>query len=112
MPKTKSARPWTLAEGVDIIRQIEPDIRELGYHTMLGGSLLHKGTSEKDLDIFFSPLNGYETRSFDVLQYLQTVFGRCSSIQDQPDYKAGEPWYWREMHYFMFEGRRIDVFIQ
>lgn len=49
---------WTLAEGIDLCRAIEKEIIPAGYHCALGGGVLMRGESGKDLDIFIYPHNG------------------------------------------------------
>lgn len=50
-----NARIWTLGTGVAFAQQVEKILGPLGFHCALGGSVLHKGESEKDLDIFVYP---------------------------------------------------------
>ncbi len=52
----------TIEKGIEIARIVETVVSAVGYHCGLGGSLLHKGQSEKDIDIFIYPHNGYELR--------------------------------------------------
>jgi hypothetical protein len=47
---------WGLSDALDVIREIQPTVREFGFHVALAGSVLNKGTSEKDLDLVFIPL--------------------------------------------------------
>lgn len=76
------------------------------------GGVLHRGQSLKDLDLFFSPLNKYETNPREVLLKLCEFFGSPKALRDSPDYQEANLDHWTDMYYFMFEGRRIDVFIQ
>ena len=46
---------WTLESGIKIARKIELVCIPLGFHCAIGGSVLHKGESKKDLDIFIYP---------------------------------------------------------
>jgi hypothetical protein len=46
---------WNLDDGIAIARQLEQCVIGFGYHIALGGSVLHKGESKKDLDIFVYP---------------------------------------------------------
>ena len=103
---------WTLAEAVTLIQEIEPLVRERNYHTLLAGGVLHTGQSDHDLDIWFIPLNGYESDALGILSLLRENWGQYRSLRDSPDYKAGEPWHLREMHRFEIYGKRVDVFIQ
>lgn len=49
--------PWTLEDGLKLIRAIQNDSREFGYHVALGGGVLNRGESEKDIDLYFLPLD-------------------------------------------------------
>lgn len=53
--KTKPS-PLTIIDGVVLAQALEPGVREVGYHTLLGGGVLHRGYSEKDIDLWFLPL--------------------------------------------------------
>lgn len=46
---------WTLIEGINLANQLEKALKREGFHCALGGSVLHSGTSNKDLDIFIYP---------------------------------------------------------
>ena len=52
-----SSTKWTLEEGLRLVRALQPSTRQYGYHLALGGGVLNKGESEKDLDLYFLPLN-------------------------------------------------------
>jgi hypothetical protein len=61
--------PWTLDQGLQFVQALESFLcqrwqdHENGalVHCALGGSVLHKGESEKDLDVFIYPhQNGYD----------------------------------------------------
>jgi len=104
---------WTLDEAVDVIRKIQPIVRALDYHCVLGGGVLNKGFSTKDLDLFFLKLNGSTgERYHELFIYLGQIFGTLEPIRDSPDYIAGEPWHYREMIYGLYMGKRVDIFIQ
>lgn len=47
----------TLEQALPVIRDIETKLIPHGAHCALGGSVLHRGESEKDLDIFVYPRN-------------------------------------------------------
>jgi hypothetical protein len=44
---------WTLDNALPLIRRISPIARRHGFALALYGSVLDKGESEKDLDLFF-----------------------------------------------------------
>ena len=43
---------WTLQEALQLIRDLQPQLKPLHYHVALGGGVLNKGTSQKDLDLY------------------------------------------------------------
>lgn len=104
---------WNMAGALRVIQPLEVKVREMDYHTMLGGSVLHTGQSENDLDIWLFPLNGYESEPGKMFELLHEHFGILPlSIRDSPDYQAGEPYHIREMWYIKLpDGRRIDFFV-
>lgn len=55
---------WTLSDGVEVAKFIEKILlaHDLKAHCCLGGSVLHKGWSSKDLDIMIYP---HDTGNYD-----------------------------------------------
>lgn len=47
--------PLTLAQAIEICREIEEKLKPIGYHCGLTGSTLYKGISTKDIDIIVYP---------------------------------------------------------
>lgn len=47
--------PWELIAGILFARMLEDVLEPLNYHVALGGSVLHAGHSENDIDIFLYP---------------------------------------------------------
>jgi hypothetical protein len=43
---------WMFTTGAHVAREIEKLVMPLGFHVAMGGSVLHTGSSDKDLDIF------------------------------------------------------------
>lgn len=96
----------TLNEGIDTARLIEQVIIPAGYHCALGGSVLHKGASNKDLDIFIYPRNGKKLNPALVRQKLLIAgfdLKKESSLSEYIyDSKTIEVW--------SYCGQRIDIF--
>lgn len=104
---------WTLSQALELIRDLQPLVREEKYHMLLGGGVLNKGESDKDLDLVFIPLNGEESHPGKIVAMLFDVFGSFGkAIRDSPDYGSGSIWYFKEMIKYDYLGKRIDVFIQ
>lgn len=57
---------WTLDKAIKLVRDTQSTAFSFGYHICLGGGVLNKGNSEKDLDLYFIPLVGVH-ESFDRL---------------------------------------------
>lgn len=113
----KPKRPaWTLARGAALARTIEATLGGM-YHVTLGGSVLLRGWSNKDLDLFVYPhdasilpppmsygmiRNGLRaanlTRTADIAA-VQEIWRRAGS----KDTKAVEVWRTED-------GKRVDVF--
>lgn len=48
---------YTLQDGADVCKAIEPAIAAIGIHAAIGGSLAYRGDSTKDIDIILYPHN-------------------------------------------------------
>lgn len=110
---------WTLDEALALIRKMQPEIRRFNYHVALGGGVLNKGRSDKDLDLYFIPFSEEGPRANDLRDYLSEHFGghiynlggpsvaEADVLLAYPD----EPT-WVEGRFTLRPGdRRIDVFI-
>lgn len=115
--KKPSYRPWRMDDALGIIRDFQPRVRPLGYHIVLGGGVLNKGQSDKDLDLYFLPLDYGATASADARRdrlvtllksYWEESHGIGFSKQD-PCYPPCK--IFARRHTFLVEGWRIDVFV-
>lgn len=48
---------WTLPRALALIRSLQPLAHAIGFHICLGGGVLNKGWSNKDLDLYFIPMD-------------------------------------------------------
>jgi hypothetical protein len=103
---------WTLAEAQTLIQALQPKVHALGYHVTLGGGVINRGSSEKDLDLFFIPKNGEDSAPRTIVVLLMGTFGIPRSLRDSPDYQANYTYHCKEMLMFHDGTKRIDVFIQ
>lgn len=100
---------WDLEQGITVARRIEEALIPLGYHCALGGSVLHKGSSDKDLDIFIYPHNAEVVLpEGDILTVIANhigglAYGRCNPEYVERD--AKEVW-WS----YAANNYRIDFF--
>ena|ERR1017187_7973554 len=102
---------WTLDEALMIVRSLQPDLKPLEWHVVLGGGVLNTGVSDKDLDLYILGFNGAILQNVaPVLVLLSSRFGIASQITDADEYPE-DPRY-REKVKFHIDGKRIDVFIQ
>jgi hypothetical protein len=109
---------WDLVHGLYVIRAIQPQIRKYGFHVALAGGVLNKGESDKDLDLVFLPMGGFD-RSKDVcdgdalLIYLSELWGQAQPLGADPDYNdvAENSLYLHAVKFQTVFGQRIDCFI-
>jgi hypothetical protein len=47
---------WTLEQGLKLLRFLQPKVRQFNYHVAIGGGVVNRGFSTKDLDLYFLPL--------------------------------------------------------
>lgn len=101
---------WTGKQASLLIALIRPEIREANYHILIGGSVAYRGYSADDLDLYFCPLNGFESDPSKIFDLLNPVFGPLRALRDSPDYAAGD--LWTECFRGEWQGKRIDIFIR
>lgn len=83
----KVRAPWTLEEAIPLLREVENVLIPLGYHCALGGSVLHSGHSDKDLDVFIYPHDSDKVLTpEEILGELYGVFGGLCSGRCNPEY--------------------------
>src|SRR3990167_445607 len=102
---------WTLEDALDMIRALQPQTRQFHFHLCLGGGVMNNGHSEKDLDLYFLPLN-YNEGKPDIpglVKWLETVWGPSENIGGG-DYPETEAPYIRRRK-FRYGEQRIDVFV-
>ena len=102
---------WTLDEALEIIRAIQPESRRFNYHLCLGGGVLNKGFSKKDLDLYFLPMGTGDAKPLDpqgLEKWLVGMWGKGEEIggRDYPD----DDLYFSRLK-FMYGKLRIDVFV-
>ena len=101
---------WTLDQAVGLVRSLHEEVVKNGCTLALGGSCLHRGFSEKDVDIIIHPLECKETALSDFdfyavkdcLTELGLTYIRDAHIAEYSERNV-EIWYNKE-------GKRIDIF--
>ena len=77
---------WTLDKAIEKVRELNQIANGFGYHLGIGGSVLIKGESHNDVDIYAFPLHtGIEIDMDGFLIALQNKYFQLEEIQD-PDY--------------------------
>lgn len=72
---------WTMKEALGLIQALQPETRRFGYHLCLGGGVLNKGESQKDLDLYFLTLdNGKDSQPEKLKDWLVSVWGEAADI--------------------------------
>lgn len=106
---------WTLEEAVDVVRTIQTLSRDFGYHVALGGGVVNEGYSEKDIDIYFLPLDGdeYDPLRGELDGWLEEIFGPLVDITpaDNPKYSTPAFSQYRRKVMGDIDGKRVDIFV-
>lgn len=82
---------WTLDNAVGIVRALQQDTRKFGFHLCLGGGVLNRGWSEKDVDLYFLPLDNpqYTTSYDELIKWLESMWGQATKIGDYSKKRTG-----------------------
>ena len=102
---------WTLEQGIDLVRSVQSYSRNHKYHVALGGGVVNKGFSDKDVDVYFLPCSNTkpDQKSSDkIKEMLELLWGASKPIMG-PEYPGDDNY--RHKVKFVFEGKRIDAFI-
>jgi hypothetical protein len=101
---------WTLAEALYLIKDIQSALKPLGYHVVLGGGVLNRGWSQKDLDLYFIPLtNDKQPDLAPLVNHLLTIFRQSDS--DDASHRPNPYSPFRLQFEWTHKGRRVDAFI-
>lgn len=102
---------YTLQDGVALAQAMDPEVRKYNYCTALGGSVLHKGESLKDIDILLLPIEDDVPNDEErLLLYLTKVFTVKPALRERED-KYG-PSVTRTIYKGeTISGKKVDFFI-
>jgi hypothetical protein len=98
------AAPWTLVDALALVRDIQPRLHAKKWHVALGGGVLNRGESSKDIDLYFLPFSDTETTE-DVMPLLFTLWGAGDEIG------YGESGIYAAKKKYTVDGRRVDAFV-
>jgi hypothetical protein len=112
---------WELEEALELIRALQEKAWSFGYHLCLGGGVLQKGRSEKDLDLYFLELDNpkYKVDTTGLITWLDSIweykrdlwveYNRAGDLEMID--REGSGIYTRKMEYLYSGTHRIDVFV-
>lgn len=100
---------WTLEDALTVIRPLQAEIKKFHYHLCLGGGVLNKGYSEKDLDLYFMPLDRKKKPVDALIQWLEGMWGPSEQIGG--DHYPEDIATFAQKRKFQYGMQRIDVFI-
>jgi hypothetical protein len=100
---------WTLEEGLELVRRLQPASRAFGYHVALGGGVLNNGSSFKDVDVYLIPLGDTDnqTDTAGAIAWLESELGESENISE--GYAPGPAYAAKRS--FAKDTKRIDLFI-
>ena len=99
---------WTLDTALLLVRRLQPETRQFGYHLALGGGVLNAGESTKDLDLYFLPLDDQdEDPDMDAL--IAWLAGNWGEWKSRIDARYNSKHYKAKRKY-VFGDVRIDAF--
>ena len=94
---------WTLDEGISLVRGLQDGTRKFGYHLCIGGGVVNKGRSNKDVDLFFLPLDNDKDKPNPdgILKWLEEMWGESENLMKEYDRPTGgDPAFWLENFYY------------
>ena len=77
------SKSWNLEDGLKLVRALQPETRRFGYHLALGGGVLNRGESKKDIDLYFLPLENSKLAKADpgaLIDWLVKLWGDFTPI--------------------------------
>lgn len=105
---------WTLEQGLEILRNLEKNLKPLKYTSTLGGGVLFKGFSTKDLDIFIAPYNKTDVNHDSLIKILEGLgFIRKKTKEEVHkgfEYAGDSEKIHKHVEIWDFNGKRVDFF--
>lgn len=99
---------WTMERALVMLRSLQVQIIPTGYHLALGGGVLNKGCSDKDLDVYFLPRLGETNDTKWLLRILHRNWGSSEKIGTSGGNHDG---IYRDKLKFSPKMGRIDAFV-
>lgn len=108
VPVPTRQKGWGLDDALTLVRQLQKEVRPFGYHIALGGGVLNKGMSEKDLDLYFLPLVEHAQNYTKMMYLLVERFGAAIDIGSGGNERDN---IYKDKVQFVNGGKRVDVFV-
>jgi hypothetical protein len=106
---------WQLDLALRVVRVLQSQTRQFGYHLTLGGGVLNKGESQKDLDLYFLPMGGFDGKKKHdpdaMLKYLESLWGASKPLAQNGGYEYEETskFYKHAVQFTRWGGAKRDV---
>jgi hypothetical protein len=104
---------WERGEAIQLIQDVREIALRFNYHVALGGSVLHVGRSDNDVDIYFLPMHGTGYPDLDGLcgaLDIQWGYSEDMAHRDkypvEKGYRAAKKVYWK-----IDPRKRIDFWV-
>lgn len=108
---------WEINAGINMVRVLQEPVRAYNYHIAIGGGVINKGFSEKDLDLYFLPMGGFnKDRKSDpdgLIKFLEALWNtKAKSLGEDYGYdEKNEHSIYKKAVKFMRGSERIDCFV-
>lgn len=99
---------WGMSDALDLVRSIQPVLHSKHWHVSLGGGVLNKGVSAKDLDLYFHPFDDDGAKTA-IMPLLEALWGQAIRLGD--DAYPPSAHYSQKVKFSLPSGKRIDAFI-
>jgi hypothetical protein len=104
---------WNRSQAYQLIADVREVAMRFNYHVCLGGSILHVGHSDKDVDIYFLPMHGTGRPDCDgLIGALDIHWGYAEDMADRDKYPT-EAGYRaaRKVQWKLEPTKRIDFWV-
>jgi len=98
---------YTTADALKIASELEPILAQNGLHVAIGGSLVYRGTSEKDIDIFIYPHSRETPMDLKVITSILNSAGYIRRVVNDETTSTMVPDVWTASD---DKGRNVDFF--
>lgn len=109
MTELVATADWTLTDALGLVRDIQPKLHERKWHVALGGGVLNRGVSSKDVDLYFLPFGDITTTA--IVPLLTEWWGASEPFRANADLYPPDINFVTKVKFFLPCGRRIDAFV-